>query len=85
MVANTPEGYHGYWAQNIYQVNPNFGTEQDLLQLVQECHSRDIWVMVRFSRFALCPEIIYICDDAARRCVSSHWRDLVLSSRNADI
>ena len=43
---NTELGYHGYWAKNIYKVNPNFGTEQDLIAFVQAAHSRDIAVMI---------------------------------------
>jgi alpha-amylase len=42
----TDEGYHGYWQQDITQVNPNFGSEQDLKNLVAACHNRDIWVML---------------------------------------
>lgn len=42
----TDGGYHGYWQQDITQLNPNFGTVQDLKDLVQACHSRDIWVML---------------------------------------
>lgn len=39
-------GYHGYWQTNIYEVNPNFGTADDLKRLVEECHKRGIWVML---------------------------------------
>ncbi len=46
IVFNIEDGYHGYWAENIYELNPRFGTEQDLRDLVRECHDRDIWVMV---------------------------------------
>ena len=46
IVSNTPGGYHGYWTQNFYSINNHFGTEADLLQLVEESHKRDIWVMV---------------------------------------
>lgn len=42
----TDGGYHGYWQQNIFQVNPNFGSSDDLKELVSECHKRDIWVML---------------------------------------
>ncbi len=31
-------GYHGYWAQDIYRVEPHFGTEQELKALIEECH-----------------------------------------------
>lgn len=27
-------------------MNEYFGTEADLIQLVQECHKRDVWVML---------------------------------------
>lgn len=40
------EGYHGYWATNFFDVNPHFGTRQDLIDFVKACHARDIWVMV---------------------------------------
>lgn len=46
VIANTERGYHGYWAQDLNAINENFGTEQDLIDLVNECHARDIWVMV---------------------------------------
>ena len=46
IVENTPLGYHGYWAKNFFAVNPHFGTEQDLINFVQACHARNIWVMV---------------------------------------
>ncbi|XP_065907536.1 uncharacterized protein [Dysidea avara] len=43
---NTPGGYHGYWAMDITKVNPYFGSEDDLKELINECHKRDIWVML---------------------------------------
>ncbi len=46
IVYNIKDGYHGYWAENIYELNPSFGTKEDLQNLVAECHDRDIWVMV---------------------------------------
>ncbi|XP_070545892.1 uncharacterized protein [Ptychodera flava] len=39
------DGYHGYWPQDIYTIDPNFGTEQDLIDLVSACHVHKIWVM----------------------------------------
>ena len=45
-VQTSAEGaYHGYWPINFYEINSNFGTEQDFLDLVKACHERDIWVM----------------------------------------
>jgi len=46
IVANTPGGYHGYWVSNLFEVNENFGSKEDLKQLIQTCHERDVWVMV---------------------------------------
>ncbi len=46
IVENYREGYHGYWAKDIYKVDPHFGSEQDLKDLVNACHKRNIWVML---------------------------------------
>jgi alpha-amylase len=46
VIENTPHGYHGYWAKNLSALNSNFGNEDDLKDLVQSAHSKDIWVMV---------------------------------------
>jgi alpha-amylase len=46
VVTNTPGGYHGYWAKDWFTINSNFGTEQDLKNLVNACHEKGIWVMV---------------------------------------
>jgi hypothetical protein len=37
--------YHGYWAKDIYKLNANFGTVDDLKDLADELHARG---MVRF-------------------------------------
>lgn len=34
------EGYHGYWAQDIYAVNTNFGAASDLVALSAALHDR---------------------------------------------
>ena len=43
---NMGDDYHGYAALDWYKVNPHFGTEQDLKDLVAACHEMDIWVML---------------------------------------
>lgn len=43
---NEPNEYHGYAASNLAEVNPMFGTADDLRALVEACHARDVWVMV---------------------------------------
>jgi len=46
VVEQTDGGYHGYWAKNLNAINSHFGSADDLKQLVQKCHEKDIWVMV---------------------------------------
>ncbi|EMF09859.1 glycoside hydrolase family 13 protein [Sphaerulina musiva SO2202] len=38
--------YHGYWAQDLYSVNSQFGTEEDLKALSDELHKRGMYLMV---------------------------------------
>ena len=45
-IDNTDGGYHGYWARNWYETNSNFGSQDDLKNLVKAAHDKDIWVMV---------------------------------------
>jgi len=46
VITNTPGGYHGFWAQNIFTINSNFGTGSDLLALANAVHSRNMYLMV---------------------------------------
>ena len=46
VIENYPNSYHGYHLTNLYKLNPYFGTEDDLINLITECHKRDIWIMV---------------------------------------
>ncbi|KAF2768834.1 alpha-amylase [Teratosphaeria nubilosa] len=40
------EAYHGYWAQDIYSLNSNFGTADNLTALSTALHSRGMYLMV---------------------------------------
>src|SRR5947209_6259637 len=40
------QAYHGYWPQNIYEVNQHFGTADDLHALSSELHRRGMYFMV---------------------------------------
>ncbi|KAI6854499.1 alpha-amylase [Hortaea werneckii] len=40
------DAYAGYWSQDLYQLEPHFGTEEDLKALVAELRSREMLVMV---------------------------------------
>ena len=39
-------GYHGYWTKDWTALDPNFGTEEDLLQLVQLAHKNGIRIIL---------------------------------------
>jgi alpha-amylase len=43
---NTPEGYHGYWAEDLSVVNPHFGGETGLQALMSAAQQADLWVML---------------------------------------
>ncbi|CAN8098403.1 unnamed protein product [Discula destructiva] len=40
------DSYHGYWQDDLYALNEHFGTRAELLQLADELHSRDMYLMV---------------------------------------
>ncbi|KAL4872900.1 hypothetical protein BDV12DRAFT_112781 [Aspergillus spectabilis] len=44
----TPYGqaYHGYWQEDIYSLNHNYGTEDDLRKLTEALHDRGMYLMV---------------------------------------
>ena len=42
----SPWNYHGYAIQNYLDIDPRFGTKQDLVDLVQAAHERDIRVVM---------------------------------------
>jgi glycosidase len=37
--------YHGYGIQNFLEIDPRFGTEQQLVNLIDEAHARDLYVI----------------------------------------
>ncbi|KAF4635682.1 hypothetical protein G7Y89_g2413 [Cudoniella acicularis] len=45
-VADPARAYHGYTAQNLYGLNSNFGTEDDLKALSNALHNRNMYLMV---------------------------------------
>lgn len=40
--------YHGYHITDYFSVEPNFGTEEDLEELIEEVHSRDMKIIADF-------------------------------------
>jgi len=41
-----PGAYHGYWQQNLYELNTAFGNASDLIDLANALHARDMLLMV---------------------------------------
>ncbi|OZV69338.1 alpha-amylase family glycosyl hydrolase [Winogradskyella aurantia] len=39
-------GYHGYWAKDWTRIDPNYGTKEDLHELVKEAHARGIRIIL---------------------------------------
>ncbi len=39
-------GFHGYWTRDWTKLDPNFGTEQDLAEMVQKAHAHGIRVVL---------------------------------------
>lgn len=48
VVARTPsaDGYHGYWPSDQSAIEPRFGSEEELVQLVASAHARGLHVLV---------------------------------------
>ncbi|MGV9286060.1 pullulanase-type alpha-1,6-glucosidase [Streptomyces sp. NPDC003719] len=42
--ANASAGYHGYWITDFTQVDPHFGTNQDLKDLISKAHAKGMKV-----------------------------------------
>lgn len=43
---NVPDAYHGYFQTDLYTINSNFGTAQDLQDLSAALHARGMYLMV---------------------------------------
>ncbi len=39
------DNMHGYDTIDYYRINPKFGTEEDVLELIKECHKREIRII----------------------------------------
>lgn len=46
MPINDSPSYHGYDVSDYYAVNPDYGNMEDLQQLIEECHKRDIKLII---------------------------------------
>ncbi|MGP4106642.1 alpha-amylase family glycosyl hydrolase [Virgibacillus sp. L01] len=48
IMENAPGGYHGYWIEDFYKVDDQFGTMEELKELVKEAHELDMKVVMEF-------------------------------------
>lgn len=48
LMENAEKGFHGYWIEDFYQVEEEFGTMDDLRELVEEAHKRNMKVYMEF-------------------------------------
>lgn len=39
-IVDKAAGYHGYWAEDLYAINSNYGTAADLKSLVSTAHAK---------------------------------------------
>lgn len=46
IMENAPKGYHGYWIEDFYQVEEEFGSLDDLKRLVEKAHEKEMKVML---------------------------------------
>lgn len=48
IMKNSHGGYHGYWIEDFFHVEEQFGTLDDFKKLVNEAHKRDMKVLLEF-------------------------------------
>lgn len=46
VVTNAPPCYHGYCALDYYTINDHFGGKDDLVNLIEAMHKRNMWLML---------------------------------------
>ena len=57
IVLNKEGSYHGYHALDLYQINPHFGSSDDLKELIRACHKKDIWVILDAVPNHMAPDV----------------------------
>ncbi|RKQ31318.1 alpha-amlyase [Oceanobacillus halophilus] len=48
IMANADDGYHGYWIEDFYKIEEQFGTMEDFQLLVEEAHNRNMKIIIEF-------------------------------------
>lgn len=46
IMENAPGGYHGYWVEDYYSIEQSFGTMEDLNEVIEQAHERNIKVVL---------------------------------------
>ncbi|MCF3942054.1 alpha-amylase family glycosyl hydrolase [Oceanobacillus alkalisoli] len=46
IMANMEDGFHGYWVEDFTEIDPQFGTFEELDELLDEAHERDIKIVL---------------------------------------
>lgn len=46
VMANAKRGYHGYWVEDFYAVEPQFGSDVDLKNVIKQAHDKDMKVVL---------------------------------------
>lgn len=46
IMKNAPDGYHGYWVEDFYSIDEQFGTMEDLHELIDQAHEHDMKVVL---------------------------------------
>ena len=59
---NAKDGYHGYWIEDFYELNPHFGTMEDLHRLISEAHKRDMKVVLELVTNYVAPSHPFVND-----------------------
>ena len=62
IVDNDRSGYHGYWAKDFYKIDENFGSLEDLKELVDEAHKRDIKIILDYVVNHMGPSTTWLND-----------------------
>ncbi len=48
VMSNADNGYHGYWVDDFFSVEQQYGTIEDLNNMIKEAHDRDLNVIMEF-------------------------------------
>ncbi len=63
---NEENGFHGEWVNDFYETDPHFGTIDELKELVNEAHKRDMKVMFEFVTTHVGPKHPWTKDPSKR-------------------